>query len=166
MDRARACGVRCALLTCKSKTALILGTGLELAIAAETPTGDVGVAHSAALPGCNTTEVNFWLCAVARYILEERPDIGLVYVHTTDYPMHMWPPDAFESLDHLSRLDECIGRLRAAAPAAAFIVTADHGMNEKKRCKDWGVAATARPPDGGPARLFRPDRRVPRPRPN
>ena len=142
-DRARAENVRCALLTCKSKTALILGTGLELAIAAETPTGDA-VRRFGRPPGMYTTEVNFWLCAVARHILEERPDIGLVYVHTTDYPMHMWPPDAFESLDHLSRLDECIGRLRAAAPDAAFIVTADHGMNEKKRCWDLGNACARR----------------------
>jgi phosphonoacetate hydrolase len=142
-DRARAEGVRSALLTCKAKTALILGAGLELAVAAEAPAEDV-VRRFGRPPGMYSSEVNYWLCAVALQLLKERPEIGLVYVHTTDYPMHMWPPDAFESLAHLSRLDECIGRMRAAAPDAIFIITADHGMNRKKRCWDLGKACARR----------------------
>lgn len=100
-DRARTRGIRSALLTCKAKTALILGRGLEVAIAAEAPAGDV-VDRFGPPPGMYSAEVNFWLFSVAQHLLTERPEIGLLYVHTTDYPMHMWPPKAFESLDHLS----------------------------------------------------------------
>jgi phosphonoacetate hydrolase len=91
-----------------------------------------------------STDVNFWLCDAAAKILAENPDIGLVYVHTTDYPMHMWPPDHFESLMHLSHLDECLGRMRRAAPDAVFLVTADHGMNFKTQCWDLAKACANR----------------------
>ena len=46
-----------------------------------------------------------------------------MYVHTTDYPMHNWPPEAAESIEHLARLDELLGEAAAAAPDAAFLLT-------------------------------------------
>jgi len=56
--------------------------------------------------------------------LRNRPEIGLIYMHTTDYPMHMWPPEAPESQEHLSRLDSLLAELAAAAPEAAILLTA------------------------------------------
>ena len=35
-------------------------------------------------------------------ILKDHPELRVVYVHTTDYPMHTWPPEAPESKEHLA----------------------------------------------------------------
>jgi len=57
---------------------------------------------------------------VAVDLLKHRPDIGLIYVHSTDYPMHMWPPEASDSQAHMIRLDALIGDAVSMAPDAAF----------------------------------------------
>ncbi len=77
-------------------------------------------------------------------LLANRPDLKLIYVHTTDYPMHTWPPEAPESKEHLARLDALLGRAVAAAPDAAFLITADHGLNAKSRCWDLAKACKNR----------------------
>jgi phosphonoacetate hydrolase len=46
---------------------------------------------------------------------------------------------------HLSVLDRLLGEARQAAPDAAFLLTADHGMNYKKRC--WDLAKACRERD-------------------
>src|SRR5262249_59308465 len=71
-------------------------------------------------------------------------DIGVLYIHTTDYPMHMWPPEHDASRRHLAGLDAFLGELSAAAPEAAMLVTADHGMHHKTRCWDLMLACAAR----------------------
>ena len=58
--------------------------------------------------------------------------------------MHTWPPSAPESKDHLARLDSLLGQAVAAAPDAAFLITADHGMNAKSRCWDLAKACKNR----------------------
>ena len=58
--------------------------------------------------------------------------------------MHTWPPSAPESKEHLAKLDAVIGRAVAAAPDAAFLITADHGMNAKTRCWDLARACKNR----------------------
>ncbi|HKM53715.1 MAG TPA: alkaline phosphatase family protein, partial [Isosphaeraceae bacterium] len=65
-----------------------------------------------------------------------RPDIGCLYIHTTDYPMHMWAPTAKEAQEHLETIDDLLGQACAADPGAAFLLTADHGMNRKRLCYD------------------------------
>jgi phosphonoacetate hydrolase len=84
------------------------------------------------------------LWGVAVDLLAREPDIGVLYVHTTDYPMHMWPPEAPESKQHLAALDELLGEAVEAAPDAAFYLTADHGMNGKRRCWDLARACFER----------------------
>jgi phosphonoacetate hydrolase len=81
---------------------------------------------------------------VAVDLLKDRPDLRCLYVHTTDYPMHTWPPEAPESRDHLAKLDALLGEAIAAAPDAAFLITADHGMNAKERCWDLTRACANR----------------------
>jgi phosphonoacetate hydrolase len=39
--------------------------------------------------------------AAAIDLLKNRPDLGCLYIHTTDYPMHTWPPEAKESKDQI-----------------------------------------------------------------
>ena len=134
-ERAGRHGVRSALLSSKAKTATLLLRGAEIVLTAENPTPE-WVQKLGPAPTIYSREINYWLMQAAIDILKHRPDIGVLYVHTTDYPMHMWPPEAPESKEHLTRLDDLFGQAMAAAPDAAFLATADHGMNAKSQCWD------------------------------
>ncbi len=128
-------GVKSALLSSKAKTITFLLRGAEIVLTAENPTPDwvkkIGPAQS-----IYSREINYWLMAAAIDVLKNRPDIGCVYIHTTDYPMHTWAPEAPESKEHLAHMDDLIGQAMRAAPDAAFLLTADHGMNAKTLCWD------------------------------
>lgn len=134
-DRAGRQGVESALLSSKAKTVTFLLHGAEIVLTAENPTPE-WVARLGPAPPIYSREINYWLVRAAIDILKNRPEIGCLYVHTTDYAMHMWSPEAPESKEHLERLDELFGQAMHAAPDAAFLVTADHGMNAKTRCWD------------------------------
>ena len=142
-ERASRQGAKCALLTAKKKTVAALSRGTELALAAEAP-GPAVVDRYGAAPPIYSREINYWLWEVAIDLLKNRQDLRVLYVHTTDYPMHTWPPEAPESREHLARLDVLLGRATAAAPDAAFLITADHGLNAKTRCWDLEKACKNR----------------------
>jgi phosphonoacetate hydrolase len=128
-------GGKAALLTAKKKTVSLLGTKTTLAVAAEEPPADFVERYGEA-PGIYSPGINHWLWRVAVDLLRTRTDIDLLYVHTTDFPMHAWKPGASESNDHLTELDALIGEAVGAAPDAAFFATADHGMNSKNLVYD------------------------------
>lgn len=134
-ERAAKKGVKSALLSSKAKTVTFLLRGAEIVLTAEEPTPE-WVQKLGPAPSIYSSEINHWLLRAAIDILRNRPDIGCLYIHTTDYPMHMWPPEAPQSREHLARLDELFGEAMKVAPDAAFLVTADHGMNAKTRCYD------------------------------
>ncbi|MDP1611258.1 MAG: alkaline phosphatase family protein [Sulfuritalea sp.] len=142
-QRAAQRGIKSALLTCKQKSINLLAREAEIAIAAENPPPEY-VARFGPAPDIYSREINYWLWQVAIDLLKTRPDIGVIYVHTTDYPMHAWAPEREESREHLARLDALIGEAAEAAPDAAFFLTADHGMNYKTRCWDLDKALRAR----------------------
>jgi phosphonoacetate hydrolase len=142
-ERAARQGVRSALLTAKKKTVALLARGTEIAVAAEAPSAE-DVRRYGPPPPIYSREINYWLWEVAIDLLENHPEQKLLYVHTTDYPMHTWPPEAAESKEHLARLDALLGRAVAAAPDAAFLITADHGLNAKTRCWDLARACKHR----------------------
>jgi len=148
-ERARLRGVRSALLSSKKKTISLLNKGADILLAAEAPDGN-WEARLGKAPPIYSREINYWLLTAALDILRNRPEIGLIYMHTTDYPMHMWPPESPESQEHLGRLDSLLGELAAAAPEAAILLTADHGMNFKSRCWDLEKALQER---GAPVRI-------------
>lgn len=134
-DRAAKFGVRSALLSSKAKTITFLLHGAEIVLTAENPPQE-WIQRLGQAPPIYSREINYWLMQAAIYILKNRPEIGCLYVHTTDYAMHMWAPEAPESKEHLERIDDLFGEAMKAAPDAAFLVTADHGMNQKTRCWD------------------------------
>jgi len=134
-ERAARQGVKSALLSSKAKTATLLMGGAEIVLTAENP-GPEWVKELGPAPAIYSADINYWLLNAAIHTLKTRPDIGVLYVHTTDYPMHMWAPEAPESKEHLARLDELFGEAMKAAPDAAFLATADHGMNAKSACWD------------------------------
>lgn len=148
-ERAARAGVSSALLTSKRKTTGLLGRGAALRLAAEAPQPEF-VERLGAAPPIYSREINYWLFRAAIDLLKARPEIGCLYVHTTDYPMHMWPPEAAESREHLATVDALLAEAAAAAPDAAFLVGADHGMNFKTRCWDLERALAVR---GQPIRL-------------
>ena len=136
-------GGKAALLTAKKKTVSLLGTKTTLAVAAEEPPAEFVDRYGEA-PGIYSAGINHWLWTVAVDLLNTRPDIDLLYVHTTDFPMHAWPAGAPESNDHLARLDSLIGEAVGAAPDAALFATADHGMNYKSLVYDLNQALANR----------------------
>jgi len=128
-------GVKSALLSSKKKTTTLLAPGADLILTAEAPARE-WVERFGPAPGIYSREINYWLLRVAIDLLKNRRDLGCLYIHTTDYPMHTWPPEAAESKEHLARLDQLFGEAAAAAPDAAFLLSADHGMNYKTHCWD------------------------------
>ena len=134
---ARDRGVRSALLTAKRKSVELFEKEVDLAVTAEAPPPDF-VERYGPPAGIYSREINYWLWRVAASLLRSHPEIGLMYVHTTDYPMHRWAPEELESIEHLCEIDGWLGACREAAPDATFFLTADHGMNAKTRC--WNLA--------------------------
>jgi phosphonoacetate hydrolase len=128
-------GIRSGLVTSKAKTVGILGPSVAVGVAVQDP-DPATVARFGTPPDIYSVEANEWILEAGLRLLAEEPDLGILYVHTTDYPMHRWAPDAAPSLDHLARLDRLIAELVARHPDAAFLVTADHGMNPKTVCLD------------------------------
>lgn len=148
-ERARKHGVRSALLSSKKKTTTLLSPGAELILTPEEPPKE-WVDRLGPAPGIYSREINYWLMRAAIHLLRTRLDLGCLYVHTTDFPMHTWAPEAAESKEHLARLDEFFGEAAATAPDAAFLLTADHGMNHKTRCWDLEKVCRER---GAPIRI-------------
>ena len=136
-------GGRAALLTAKKKTVSLLGTKTAIAIAAEEPPAEFADRYGRP-PGIYSAEINHWLWTVAVDLLRTQPDLDLLYIHTTDFPMHAWAPGDARSNAHLGQLDALIGEATAAAPDAAFFATADHGMNFKQRVYDLNQALANR----------------------
>lgn len=134
-QRASEWGVRSAMLTSKKKTAELFRSATEVCIAAEAPEQNL-VDKFGPPPPIYSREINSWLWDVAIDLLATRPDLGIVYVHTTDFPMHAWHETDPESLAHLEEMDARIERAAEVAPDAAIFLTADHGMNNKTRCYD------------------------------
>ncbi len=148
-ERARRQGVKSALLSSKKKTTTLLPAGADIVLAGEAPSED-WTRRLGPAPDIYSCEINYWLLTAAIDLLKRRRDLGCLYVHTTDYPMHTWAPEAAESKAHLARLDDLLGEAAAAAPDAAFLLTADHGMNHKNRCWDLEKACASR---GAPIRI-------------
>lgn len=133
--RARKHGIKSALITAKRKSVELFKKDADIAVTAEDPPQDY--IERFGRPGdIYSREVNYWLWKVAHGILESASDVSLIYVHTTDYPMHAWAPEAPESIEHLKELDRRLGKVQETAPDAAFFLTADHSMNAKTRCWD------------------------------
>jgi phosphonoacetate hydrolase len=128
-------GVSSALISSKKKTISLLSRGTTLALTPEVPPAE-WVERLGSPASIYSREINYWTLRAAIYILKHRPEIRCLYVHTTDYPMHTWAPEAPESKEHVKTIDALLGEASEAAPDAAFLLTADHGLNHKTRAYD------------------------------
>jgi phosphonoacetate hydrolase len=134
-EHAAKLGVSSALLSSKKKTISLLSRGATISLTAEEAPAE-WVDRLGPAPAIYSREINYWIFRAAIHVLKHRPEIQCLYVHTTDYPMHTWAPDAPESKEHLKTIDTLLGEACAAAPDAAFLLTADHGMNHKTHAYD------------------------------
>src|SRR5208283_4952630 len=127
--------IKSALISSKQKTIHLLPAGTEIAISPEIAdslwTGRIGKA-----PDIYSSEVNYWSMKAALYILKNNKSIGCIYIHTTDYPMHMWPPKDTNMVSYLTHMDYYINQLSIEAPDAILMITADHDLNHKNHCID------------------------------
>ena len=130
-QRATAIGARSLLVTSKDKLRSLLSNGTTVNVSAEQPPEWV-VKGAGEPPPVYSLEVNQWVVDAGRYILSQQ-DFDLVYLTTTDYAMHTYPPEHPESARHLALLDAAIGRLIDSMPRSRIVVTADHGMSSKTR---------------------------------
>jgi phosphonoacetate hydrolase len=134
-ERAGKLGVSSALISSKKKTISLLSRGTSIAISPEVSSAE-WVERLGPAPEIYSREINYWTVRAAIYVLKNRSDIQCLYVHTTDYPMHTWAPEAPESKEHLHTIDMLLGQACEAAPDAAFLLTPDHGMNHKTHAYD------------------------------
>jgi phosphonoacetate hydrolase len=148
-EHAAKVGVSSALVSSKKKTISLLSKGTTIAFTPEEAPAE-WVARLGPAPDVYSREINYWTVRAAIDILKHRPEIQCLYVHTTDYPMHTWAPETAESKEHLKTVDTLLGEAQEAAPDAAFLLTADHGMNHKTFAYDLDKTLAAA---GAPIRI-------------
>ncbi len=124
-------GGRSLLAASKDKLRRLLGDSADLAFSSEQPT-EQAVAASGEPPHVYSLEVNGWTIDSARAALVEE-HYDLAFIATTDYAMHTYGPNHPESLRHVGILDAALGRLVDEVPDVQILITADHGMSDKRR---------------------------------
>ncbi len=124
-------GGRSLLSASKDKLRRLLGQDADLAFSSEQPT-PAAVSALGEPPHVYSLEVNRWTIESARLaLLDEHYD--LAFIATTDYAMHTYGPHHPESARHIALLDEALGRLASDVPDVQLLITADHGMSDKRR---------------------------------
>ncbi len=151
--RADELGLTSLVVTSKDKLRTLVGADATLAVSSERPPEWV-VEAVGAPPKIYSIEVNGWVIDAGNLIMKRRP-VDIAYLTTTDYAMHVNPPDHPEALRHMSILDDAIGRLAADHPDAAILLTADHGMNAKTRMIDLKAALADRGIESNPVPIIK-----------
>ncbi len=129
-QRAARFGVRSVLISAKQKSVSLLKQGTAWAIGSQDPPAEIRTKYGQP-PDIYSLDVNYWVWKVAIGLIKAQPTIGLFFVHTTDYPMHKFPPQAGEVRAHLRKLDDYFAEAADADPNLAFFIAPDHGMNAK-----------------------------------
>jgi phosphonoacetate hydrolase len=129
-QRAARYDVRSMIISAKQKTVPLLKQGTTLAIGSQDPPAEIIQRYGKA-PEIYSLDVNYWVWKIAIDLIKTQPKVGLFYVHTTDYPMHKFAPEAGESRGHLRKIDAFLAEASAADPDMAFFIVPDHGLNSK-----------------------------------
>lgn len=134
-ERARSLGIRSAFVSSKGKL-MFLSRGADFAVTAEAPDSDmarmIGPAHDVYTP-----DINYWSFRAARHYLGQGA-CQLVYLATTDYMMHTYPPEDERSRTHMRTLDELLGQMLNDHAGLEVYLTADHAMSPKTDAIDVG----------------------------
>jgi phosphonoacetate hydrolase len=137
-QKAREQGIKTALLSVKKKTIDVLGKHADYTLCPEClVTHEVKWNYpEIKFSGVYSREVSYQIMEAANILLKQDTSIKLMYIHTTDYPMHMWPPESDSVKVFLSEIDHYIQTLHQTAPDAAILITADHDLNHKSQAWD------------------------------
>jgi phosphonoacetate hydrolase len=133
-EKAKSIGKRTALVTSKDKVRTLCGRGADLLVSAEKPEAK-WLAAAGKQENMYSAAVNYWTFRAARHVLASE-NIDLMYLSTTDYMMHTYPPQNEQSLEHLHTLDKLLGQMIDDHPKLEIYLTADHGMNPKTEAID------------------------------
>ena len=122
-EAARQRGMKTALVSVKDKVRTLLARGADQAVSIE----DSKSANIYSADG------NYAAANVAGQMLKSH---DLVYLSTTDYMMHTYPPEDSRSLEHCHTFDKLLGQIVDDHPKLELYLTADHGMNAKTEAVD------------------------------
>lgn len=111
-------GAKVAVVTAKDKLRQILGVRLN---------GSCISAEQEGQPVYSSALSEYVLKRGVELLHSERPDI--LYLSTSDYIQHIYPPGASEANQFYATIDRELGKLDREG--ATLVVTADHGMNSK-----------------------------------
>jgi phosphonoacetate hydrolase len=120
-------GRKTAIASAKEKVLTLCGAGAGIRMCAENPSQE-SLAIAGPKANMYSPESNYWVMRAALHALRKEA-VDLIYISTTDYMMHTYPPEDARSLEHLHRLDGYIGELANAGPRMELYLTADHGMS-------------------------------------
>ena len=135
-EKAKEMGVRSALVTSKEKLKKLLWRGTHLAVSAENPPAGL-VAEVGPGKDIYSPDINYWTIRAAAHLLNKK-EFDFVYLATTDYMMHTYPPKDPRSQAHLHHLDRLLGEMVSAHSRLELYLTADHGMSAKTQAIDIG----------------------------
>ena len=141
-QRATRMGKTSVMISSKDKLRTLIGDGATHAFSSEQPLEEV-VEAIGEPPQIYSLEVNGWIIRAANHIMSSR-QVDVMYIATTDYAMHTYPPEDPHSQKHMSILDDAIGDLVEAHPDITLMITADHGMSTKTRMVDIKSALEGR----------------------
>ena len=134
-------GIRTALLSAKDKLCTLLNRGADIVFSAENPPQWI-VDEVGPPPSIYSVEVNAWLLKALR-IVQLKWSPQFTYVATTDYMEHKYDPEDAEARRHMELVDDELRILLERFPDALLCLTADHGMNEKKKAINLRVLLAA-----------------------
>jgi len=125
------------IATSKDKLRTLLDTGAAASSSSEKPSSWI-IDALGAPPPIYSIEINGWTFKAASHMIDKllyvkKHRIEVVYITTTDYAMHTFGPDHPKSQEHMTILDNAIGELVDAHPEMTLLITADHGMSDKRR---------------------------------
>lgn len=127
-------GLKSAVITAKDKLRTLIHCGVDISFSAEQPSR-MAIEEVGEPPNIYSSEVNAWIFKSAEATLQ-RFSPALLYIATTDYIMHKYPPESPEATAHMQLIDEGIGELVEKFSESLIGVTADHGMSHKKVAVD------------------------------
>ncbi|MEX0326922.1 MAG: phosphonoacetate hydrolase [Puniceicoccaceae bacterium] len=148
LSEAARAGRKVAMVTAKEKLRRLLAKDLQgIAFssekASEATKTENGIGGLEALfgntPDIYSGEASLYVLRAGIHLIEQQL-ADFLYLTTTDFMQHRYPPEAPEMLNYHEKMDTLLGRL--ADTGAVIGITADHGMNAKSG------------PDGRPNAIF------------
>ena len=131
--KAREMGWKTAIISAKHKIYRLIGQDADYKASGQQPSADI-LERAGAQQDMYTPDVNYWCARGAHSLLGDGYD--LVYLATTDYMMHTYPPEDERSRAHMHELDKWLGRIVNDFPGIEIYLSADHGMNAKTQGVD------------------------------